>query len=64
MINVPKLFPGSGVVPDRQERSHPQGVFFYKNLFFYIADLGADKIWHYMVTIVANISFFVVLALH
>ena len=50
MLNDPKLFPGSGVVPDRQDKAYAHGAFVYKN-FVYVADLGADKIWHFKVTI-------------
>ena len=40
---------GSGVKPDRQMESHPHGAWTY-GPFVYVADLGSDKIWHYMVS--------------
>lgn len=39
---------GSNFYPDRQAKSHPHGVAPFKN-FIYVADLGADKIWHFKV---------------
>ncbi len=40
---------GSGVNPDRQEKSHIHGSWVYRDKFVYVADLGADKIYHYEV---------------
>ena len=40
---------GSGVKPDRQMESHPHGAWTY-GPFVYVADLGSDKIWHYIVS--------------
>jgi len=37
---------GSGVVPDRQEASHPHSAYVHGK-FIYVADLGCDRIWHY-----------------
>ena len=42
---------GSDVDHDRQEHSHAHMTYFYQKLI-YVVDLGADKIWHYMVCII------------
>merc|ERR1712013_34257 len=37
---------GSGVVPDRQEASHPHSAYNWGD-FIYVLDLGCDRIWGY-----------------
>ena len=39
---------GSHVKPGRQEASHAHGAWTMGS-FIYVADLGADKIWHFQV---------------
>ena len=41
--------PGSNVKPDRQKDAHAHGAFTF-GPFVYVADLGSDKIWHYVVS--------------
>ncbi len=41
---------GSGVVPDRQNGSHPHGAWLYAaGRFAAVADLGADRLYVYQV---------------
>ena len=42
--------PGSGVVPDRQDASHPHGSWLYAGgRFALVSDLGADTLYVYQV---------------